>query len=77
MVNIQLQDTVAAALSEQAMAQGLSLEQYLAVLSQSRNSFGKPKISGEELDGLLDQEAGPGPAYQGTYSRAEIYQDHD
>jgi hypothetical protein len=77
MVNIQLQDTVAAALNEQARSQGLSLDEYLAVLAQARNLVSKPKMTGEELDRLLDEEAASGPAYQGTYPRSEIYRGHD
>jgi hypothetical protein len=77
MVNIQLQDTVAAALDLQAKAQGLSLEQYLAVLSQSQTQLEQPRISGAEFDRLLDELAGHGSGGEGTFSRAEIYQDHD
>jgi hypothetical protein len=77
MVNIQVNDAVAAALTAQAQSQGLSLEEYLAVLARKKSAVALPRMTGEELDRLLDAEATPGTGYEGTYSRAEIYQNHD
>lgn len=77
MVNIQLQDSVAAALAAQAKAEGLSLEAYLAQLATSGVNVAGPKISGEELVRLLDEASVAGPAAKSTYSRADIYLDHD
>jgi hypothetical protein len=77
MASIQIPDSVAAALSAQAQARGLSLDQYLGLLAESQPALREPRISSEELDRLLDSEATPGPAYEGTYSRADIYVDHD
>lgn len=76
MVNIQLNDTVAAALTAQAQSQGLSLEDYLAVLAQK--STGKVSdLTVEEFDRMLDELSLPPTKYTGTFPRSEIYRDHD
>jgi hypothetical protein len=75
MVTIHLSDSTAAALSVQALAAGLSLEAYLERIHGSGTAA--KQIGGEEFERLVDAEAAPGPAYDGTYSRSEIYQDHD
>ena len=78
MVQIQLEDTVAAALVVRARSRGLSLEEYLAELSTRDEATMAPRVSGEEAIRLIEAEAGPGnPSYQGTYSREDIYFDHD
>jgi len=76
MVTIHLSDTTAAALSAQAMAAGLSLEAYLEHL-HGPGTAPRQRIHGDDFERLLDAEATPGPAYLGTYSRAEIYLDHN
>ncbi len=76
MVTIHLNDSTAAALNAQAAAAGLSLEAYLQRVCGPRDAISR-RIRGEEFDRLLDAEGTPGPAYSGTYSRAEIYLDHD
>jgi hypothetical protein len=77
MASIQIPDSVAAALTAQAQALGLSLDQYLELLAESQTMLNEPRISADELEQLLDAESTAGPAYGGTYSRADIYADHD
>jgi hypothetical protein len=77
MASIQIPDSVAAALSAQAQARGLTLDQYLGQLAKTEAAAQSPAISVAELDQLLDAASAAGPAYEGTYSRAEIYADHD
>ncbi len=77
MASIHIPDSVAAALLDQAQARGLSLDQYLELLAESQTSLSGPRISANELERLLDAEATAGPSYDGTYSRADIYADHD
>lgn len=79
MASIELQESVAARLTAQAKAAGLSLEAYLEKLSQSHSKENGtlPRLSGEELERLLDAEASGDTTYQGTYPRADIYRDHD
>ena len=77
MVNIQLHESVAAALAAQAKAEGLSLEAYLEQLATSGAAAVPPKFTGEELVRLLDEASIAGPAAKSTYSRADIYLDHD
>lgn len=77
MINLQLSETVAAALNAQAAAQGLTLEAYLESIVLSGRSQLAPRLSLDELDRLLDDEASTGPSPSGTFSRAELYGDHD
>ncbi|MBI3463252.1 MAG: hypothetical protein HY000_09360 [Planctomycetes bacterium] len=78
MVQIHLEDQVAAVLESRARAQGLSLEAYLAELAARDSLASKMRVSGEEVIRLITSEAGPGnPSYHGTYPRDDIYIDHD
>jgi hypothetical protein len=78
MVQIQLEDAVAAALVVRARSRGQSLEEYLAELSTSEPGATAPRVSGQEAIRLIEAEAGPGnPSYRGTYSREDIYSDHN
>lgn len=77
MVNVQLSETVAAALSAQAAAHGLTLEAYLESIARSSPSQRSERLSIEELDRLLDAEASTGPSPSGSFSRADLYSDHD
>lgn len=77
MVNIPLDDRIASALQARASAQGLSVQAYLetTVLAEIRPAV--HAITPDELDRLLDQEASAGPSPRGTFSRSELYGDHD
>ncbi len=79
MATIQVQESLLARLAAQAERQGISLEAYLEQLAGvPASANGKlPRLSGEELERLLDGEASSDSTYQGTYSRADIYRDHD
>lgn len=77
MVSIQLQDSVAAALAAQARAEGLSLEGYLERLAAARVPATLPRLTGDELERLFDEASIAGPDPSCTYSRADIYLDHD
>jgi hypothetical protein len=79
MVSIQIQDRVAEALAVRAKLSGISVEQLLsrfAGLDQpSLNS-----LSGVQLEQLLREESQAEPSAAspgGTFSRADIYRDHD
>jgi hypothetical protein len=77
MVHLWLDDSVARALSAKAAAQGLSLQAYLEAIAMSDQARRPARMSPEELDRFLDEEATHGPSPTGTFSRAEIYGDHD
>lgn len=79
MATIEVQESVLARLAAQAEDQGVSLEAYLEQLA-SLQAMGKgklPRLTGEELERLLDAESSSDTTYQGTYSRTDIYRDHD
>lgn len=77
MVNLQLDDATAAALSANAAAQGLTVEAYLVKHLLSESPRPAPRLSVEELDRVLDEEATVGPSPSGSFSRSEIYSDRD
>jgi hypothetical protein len=79
MATIELQESVYANLAAKAQAEGLSLEAFLEKLAELRSlENGKlPRLTGEELDRLLDAETNTDSAYDGTYSRDDLYLDHD
>jgi hypothetical protein len=79
MATIQLQDSVYASLAAKAQAEGLSLEAYLEKLADtvSVKNGTLPRLTGEEFERLLDAEVSADSTYQGSYSRADLYLDHD
>lgn len=77
MVHIPLDDRVASALEARALAQGISLQAYLETIALAEARHASHPITPNELDRLLDQEASTGPSPTGTFSRAELYGDHD
>jgi hypothetical protein len=79
MVQIQLEEKIAAALVDRARERGLSLEVYLSELAvREARLSAQPRVSGDEAVRLIEAEAGPGnPSYQGSYPREDIYVDHD
>jgi hypothetical protein len=77
MIRIEVSETTAAALSAQAAAQGLTVEAYLENALLRAPARPTPRMSRDELDRLLDEEASSGPSPVGSFSRAELYSDHD
>ena len=77
MVNVQLNDATAAALSAKAAAQGMTVQAYLESLVIPGSPRHAPRLSLKELDRLLDEEANIGPSPSGSFSRTELYSDHD
>ena len=76
MVNIQLQDSVAAALSAHANEQGLSLEAFLAQIAAT-TAHPKQPINFDEWERELDELSFDAPPLPADFSRADIYLDHD
>lgn len=77
MVSVQLNDTVAAALSAKAAARGLTLPAYLESLLRTKAPRTASRLTLDEFDRLFDEEATSGTSPTGTFSRAELYSDHD
>lgn len=77
MVNVPLDDRIAFALEARASAHGLSVQAYLETIALAETRQAVQTITPDELDRLLDQEASTGPSPTGTFSRAELYGDHD
>jgi hypothetical protein len=76
-MNLPLDDRVVAALSAKAAARGLTIDAYLEAIALSGPTRSATHISPDDLDRLLDEEATVGPSPAGTFTRAELYRDHD
>jgi hypothetical protein len=76
MANIQLQDSIVAALEAQANLQGLSLESFLAQIASKEVVNGATPLSADELDRQLDELSFDAPPLPADFSRADIYLDH-
>jgi hypothetical protein len=78
MVTFQLSDNVAAALTARAASQGMTIEAYLeSIVLAPLPTPTSERLSFEEFERLLDAESGGGTSPSGTFSRADIYSDHD
>lgn len=77
MVNLSLDDNIAAALRAKAAAEGLTVEAYLAAIVLADAPKSASEMSEEEFDRFLDEESTSGPSPSGSFSRAELYSDHD
>jgi hypothetical protein len=77
MVNIRLQESVAAALTAQASLQGISLQEYLSRLANGGVADVAPQMSADELARQLDELSFDVPPLPADFSRADIYLDHD
>lgn len=80
MVSIQVQDDVAAALAERARQVGLSIGELLSLVAGYNNHVSTKPPNGAQLESLLRSEAATHPASTsptGTFSRDELYRDHD
>lgn len=76
MTNVQLNDSVAAALTAQASLRGLSLEGYLSRLADGGVAVVSPGVTADELDKALDELSLDVPPLPADFSRADIYLDH-
>lgn len=77
MIHISLDDRVAAALRAKAELEGLTIAAYLESIALAAPAQPLGPMSPEEFDRFLDEEATDGPSPIGTFSRAELYPDHD
>ena len=78
MTTIQIKDTVAEQLAKLAGSHGLTLEDYLESLALQSSAVERKRLSGAELIRLIEAESDEGnPSYTGTFTREEIYADHD
>jgi len=77
MVSIQLDESVAAALSSLASAQGQSLEEYLRSLVATSLAVDEALPSAEVVARIEAASAASHSPYEGDYPREVIYSDHD
>jgi hypothetical protein len=78
MTSIELEDQTAQALRAQAKARNLPLDaflKHLAEVSTPLNAASGTPVA--DFDGLIDSEAGNYPSLPKSFSRADIYDDHD
>ncbi|HMO85997.1 MAG TPA: hypothetical protein PKC18_13870 [Lacipirellulaceae bacterium] len=77
MTSITLADSVVQALAAKAQSEGMTIEGFLAHVATTPPAREQPPLSADEFERLLDEVAVPGQDPNCTYSRAEIYRDHD
>jgi hypothetical protein len=78
MASLKLNDATVESLRARAAAEGVSLEELVErLLRQAPAESAMPRISVEDFDNLLDQEATDTPGLPPDFSRADIYVDHD
>jgi hypothetical protein len=77
MTTIHLDDQVAASLTTQASALGMTLEDYLKSLT-SAPKVDSQRLTAAEVIARIQSVAVPSDStYRGTYPREDIYSDHD
>lgn len=78
MAQIHLSDDIAKALERMAHSEGFSLEQYLSQLVSQVTSATTSPLSADEFIAAIHAETSDTPVpCQGTFSRTDIYSDHD
>jgi hypothetical protein len=77
MQNIPVNDEVFAGLQAVATRDGLTVDAYLARVAREADSSTSGMLSGRQLLQLLEAEPTDGGSYQGTFSRSDLYRDHD
>ena len=81
MKTIELDDQTLAALRNRAEAQGMSVEGYIGALAGISQPPSAPADQVRDFDAALDElfasDTRPLPADSLTYSREDIYSDHD
>ena len=78
MTSNHLDDHLAKSLESIARSQGLSLTEYLATIARSEADSSATKISADQILAMIEAESGVGnPEYRGTFTRGDVYLDHD
>ena len=82
MTTLQIDDSIARALRAEAEARGLTLDAYLGEIARLHSAERLGGAGGvEEFEAAMDElfrgDARKLPAIKSTYSREEIYFDHD
>jgi hypothetical protein len=78
MVNIQVSESTASILSAKASAMGLTVEDFLVAIALGLPESSRLRLTGEVFERLMNAEPGDESLeYSGTFSRADIYREHD
>ncbi len=78
MTLIELEDQTAQTLRAQAKARNLPLDTFLRQLAEASTPLNAGSgIPASDFDRLIDSEAGDYPPLPASFSRADIYDDHD
>jgi hypothetical protein len=78
MTVIELEDQTAQTLRAQAKARNLPLDTFLKHLAEASTPLNAPSgIPVADFDRLIDSEAGNYPSLPASFSRTDIYDDHD
>jgi hypothetical protein len=78
MTVIEIEDKTAKALLAQAQARDLTLDAFLALLAQNNAPVTPvPALEMSEFEKVLDEIVADVPGLPQSFSRADIYADHD
>ena len=78
MTSIELEDRTAQALRAQAKARNLPLDEFLKQIAEATAPLNAaPRLHVADLDSLIEAEAGSYPSLPASFSRADIYDQHD
>jgi hypothetical protein len=77
MATVSLDEHTADELQAQAAASGMTVDAYVKVLLTGAAAASVPRLSWNEVEALLDQNAFDGPTLPPDFSRADIYNEHD
>lgn len=79
MASLDLDEKMAEYLLARASAQGITVEELIRRLlrQEGDTAISGPRLSSDELDRILDEEATDTPGLPADFSRADIYLDHD
>ena len=78
MSSVILNDNTADELEARAAASGMTVDEYVrSLLGGGAAADSAPRLSWNEVEGILDEHTHEGPALPADFSRADIYNDHD
>ena len=77
MASVILDENTVDELRTAAAASGMTVDAYVKLLLAGGATVAAPRLSWNEVESLLDQQAFDGPTLPSDFSRADIYDEHD
>jgi hypothetical protein len=77
MATVVLDEHTVNELRAQAAASGMTVDAYVKLLLTGGATVTASRLSWNEVESILDQQAFDGPTLPSDFSRADIYDEHD